>query len=209
MKLNEFQRALNPGQKVEIKRNTVRLFAFIENHCSRAVAASKQTKRLLFRGLSGDTGYLRHRENIFLGNPRDDRKTRAMSDSLAIKLNKEMRLWGFEATRDNSIFCTSHRESTGTFGYPYVIFPLNGFKFTWSKHIKDLNYAIGDYTKDYSDLFYGEQMSSLIELAEFQKDNYKAALLSGNEVMIKGNYVALYYYDFDGILYEKFGVNAL
>jgi hypothetical protein len=52
-------------------------------------------------------------------------------------VNKVLELAGFDATRENSIFCTSDPDQAREYGHLFFIFPIDGFKFTWSGEYKD------------------------------------------------------------------------
>lgn len=110
----------------------------LETECSEFLAVMRKTKLPLYRGVytSKDT---------FYGVPRTNRSTKDSSPTFQIAFDGILKSKGFTALRSNSIFCTSNLEQASGYGDVFLIFPVNGFTFTWSQTRDDV--AI-----DYDDL---------------------------------------------------------
>lgn len=107
-----------------------KIISYVEHHCGIFLNAARTSKRLLFRGLN-DTN-----ENVFVSRPREDRKTKGSTESFAKKLNRCFELVGL-IPRNRTISCVSNT-NTSNYGKLYIIFPLNGFNFSWSSKIPDV-----------------------------------------------------------------------
>lgn len=112
---------------------------------------------------------------------------------------------GFNARRSNSLFCTSDYNQASDYGTPYVVFPVNGFSFTYWDNCKDLFVEINEHLKEVglpttSDAGFDrdniplsvlDYMSGNIGkiMGEFMpiKDNLVGAFESENEIMISGD----------------------
>jgi hypothetical protein len=91
---------------------------------------------------------------------------------------------GFEALRSNSLFCTGDIRRAEDYGEPYVIFPKNGFKFTWSW--KNVDY----FSRD--DAYYNRMNADeFIRYEGLSNINLNGAIVSGNAVLIKGKFIAI------------------
>jgi len=103
--------------------NAARLKQIIESNCSQMLAAYRQSKKVLYRGLWS-------RDDIVITNIRPDRKPVEMYQSMHDLLDKVFKSIGLTATRSNSIFCScnvSTAEGWGGGGVPYVIFVKDGW----------------------------------------------------------------------------------
>jgi hypothetical protein len=130
LKINE----LEAGQKQKfVPSNTDenRMFQKFLSDCSESIAAMKETSLFLYRGLTTPPHV------IFLGRSRDQRDTRDTSSSIQTSIDEILQKGGLTALRSNSIFSTSVSSDAGFYGTPYMIFPKNGFSFTWSPKIRD------------------------------------------------------------------------
>lgn len=103
-----------------------------------------------------------------------------------------MKAAGLKATRSNSIFTTSNFEfaeyyGNTSYGMTYIIFPIDGFNFTWSSMIRDYYLAgkRGEINYDEAD-----PMGSIVKLG-YRANNLPAAIKSKNEVMISGSYIGI------------------
>ncbi len=111
--------------------NVLKLFSYIETNCSDAVAAMVANKQLLFRGMNIT-------KSVFIGHPKENRKPKDSSVKDQQLFDELLTIAGFTALRSNSIFCTASVSHASDFGNTYIIFPMNGFKFTWSPMYKDV-----------------------------------------------------------------------
>lgn len=104
---------------------------------------------LLFRGMSYRGG------NFIEGSSPVGRKPKDTAPLVHRQVNKIMKKYGFVARRDNSLFTTSkYSHASGYGNVVYMIFPKDGFHFTWSpeyadwynnlfEHYKNLNVMLG------------------------------------------------------------------
>jgi hypothetical protein len=164
---------IEAGEKVEIEQNFENFYSLVEQNCSEALSAMKATKKFLYRGVK----YAQH--SAFHGKSRENRNTLDTSERSQRSIDFLLKHSGFTALRSNSIFCTSSSSFAGGYGLTYLIFPINGFAFTWAKRIRDL--AFSEIQGD---------DPSLVSKYGFNGTNFVAALMSGNEIYIHGEYYA-------------------
>jgi hypothetical protein len=108
----------------------------IKTECSDILSELKNTSKVLYRGIKG-------KGEVFVGRPRTDREPRDSSKINQVYYNAWLKRKGIAARRDNSLFVTSHRALAWSFAEGnrdnvYVIFPKNGFKFSWSVNHDDI-----------------------------------------------------------------------
>lgn len=112
-------------------------FTRVVKECSFAVNAMKKTRELLFRGRNS----LLSPNQLYYPNP--NRQPIDNKPSMQRVVDSVLSAAGFTALRGNSIFCTSNKIQASSYGLVHVIFPLDGFTFTWSQLYKDfyMNFA--------------------------------------------------------------------
>ena len=108
----------------------------IKTECSDIISVLKGTNKVLYRGIKG-------KGDAFVGSPRTNREPRDSSKINQIYYNAWLTRKGIAARRDNSLFVTSHRAfawrfADGNTNNMYVIFPKNGFKYSWSTRHDDI-----------------------------------------------------------------------
>lgn len=123
---------------LEFQNNEEALTAIFDE-CSEATALFRQTKKLFLRGTSSHRG-----ETIFKGTIRTGREPRDSGKRAHQAIDTWMEENGFAARRSNSLFVTSLMGQASQYGTPYVIFPQNGFKYTWYENVDDLWFAISN-----------------------------------------------------------------
>ncbi len=119
------------NKKPAINTTTLKLFSYIDKHCSSVVATVRSTKKVLYRGMDQDAPY-------FIGHPRKNRHPKDSSTSSQKQLDKLLSSLGFTALRQNSLFVTSNPNFAAQYGDIYVIFPKDPFTFTWSSEYDDV-----------------------------------------------------------------------
>ena len=135
-------------------------FSYIEKNCSDYLKYVAQTKKFLYRGQRDVT------HPIYIGYPRADRRPKDSDEKGQELLDNVLLSRGFTAVRGNSLFTTGDIFQAESYGTAYVIFPLNGFSFTWSKENDDL------IIHDVTDLTgFGMDESSYDLIDEFNKRN--------------------------------------
>lgn len=116
-----------------------KIAAIIKTQCSEFVEAYRKTDQVLYRGLSTS-----HRGGVFKGRPPQDRAPKDSSKLASEMFDLVCQKLGIKALRSNSIFTSSDYtmaqtfKGTGTQGTIYVIIPVNGADYSWSKFHKDL-----------------------------------------------------------------------
>lgn len=127
----------------------------ITTECSQALEAIKNTGHWIMRGVKGSPGIMFQGASRLVRNPRDsDIKTSIMFNHCLTEL-------GFKARRDNSIFVTAYRPQASEFGPVYLIFPKNGFDYTYANQ--------GDMTLNESDMKYMYDTKLLDKLQQYLK----------------------------------------
>lgn len=115
------------------------LFKALSKHCKEIIKVYKElnkntftTQRFIYRGT-------RSSEDALYGKPFEARKPKDSNTELHDMVNATLKHNGFEANRENAMFVTGDRSQASGYGYSlYVMFPVDGFKFTWSQTVKDL-----------------------------------------------------------------------
>jgi hypothetical protein len=192
-------------QELEID-NTL---ASIAKECSNILAIYKKTETVAYRGIPGI-----RLQGIFSGVSPENRAPKHTPKETDMIINKALDQAGFSARRDNSIFVTSELSTAKTYaeyddGETYVIFPVNGFKFTYSRKHKDLTLGLGFVTADYAteenpDVRNNKHVTwkmkhAYIDLGPkgfcnhlgFTSTNIEYALQNDLEIYIKGKYYAI------------------
>lgn len=148
---------------------------FIMKHCSEFLEVAKSTKNFLYRGDSN------HIEDFFIGRTKEDRNPLNSMPHEQIGFDAAIANLGFKALRSNSIFCTTKRMWAASYGRCYIIFPMNGFDFTWSPNVSDFyqaNFRIRDW-------------DAFARSCDYKNSDLVGALSSTNEILIHGKFVAI------------------
>ncbi len=205
MKIKELQ----PGEEIALRlKKEDKILSLIKEHCQTAHQTYLNTHKILTRGI--DKNYLT--ANEFIGRSRENRTPIVMNEIKAKKLNSAFSELGFNARRDNSIFCSSNKNAYKMFGTAFYIFPIDPFDFTWSPIVKDINIdmplrsAINDNNYDIFKLWNEGQYNELIKYCEYSKTDFNEAVLSENEVMIHGKYLGLSYEDYSGFVIKLYNL---
>lgn len=115
------------------------LFKALRKNCKQIIKVYKElnkntftNKQFLYRGI-------RSSSDALYGKPFDARNPKDSNYDLHELLNDAIKSGGFIARRDNATFVTGDRSQASGYGHSlYVIFPVDGFKFTWSRTEKDV-----------------------------------------------------------------------
>lgn len=192
MRLYEVSR-IAPGSMIPVPENQSKIESVIRNHCSESLAACRSAKAVLYRGIKTA------KENQFVGKPREDRVPTSSDPQTQLRVDYAFREAGFTALRSNSLFVTSKYSdaeiySKGENGI-YVIFPVNGFTFTWSPRVND--FYTSEASDDAGNLNNNDNDAAKKKRADYlakwqySKDNLDKAIKSANEILIHGRYIAL------------------
>lgn len=143
------------------------LFKALSKNCSQIIKVYKEINRnnfnqnkFLYRGI-------RSSDDALYGKPYDARKPKDSDGELHELLNNAMDSAGLKAKRDNSTFMTGDRSQASGYGNSlYIMFPVDGFQFTWSKREKDL---ILDSSKR-KDMMDNNVVTEIIEIIQDAKE---------------------------------------
>jgi hypothetical protein len=94
-------------------------------NCTDILDVYKDTNQYLYRGMKLNPDFFR-------AMSRADREPRDSGKYMSDMFNKLLAANGMTALRNNSIFATSDMKHSEAFGQPYIIFPINGFDFTYT-----------------------------------------------------------------------------
>lgn len=106
---------------------------YITRHCGQALEIMRAVKNPLFRGIDIRVPY-------FFGHPRENRPSFGGDPDLMELIDGKLASAGFKALRHNSIMCSGSATKAFQFGETYLVFPRDGFDFTWSPEISDANF---------------------------------------------------------------------
>jgi len=182
---------LTPGQEQwMLSTQRKELAEFMKKNCSNIIETYNYENRYLYHGMRSTHSH------IFMAQTREDRLPRDTPEYVQIKLDKILASQGFTALRSNSIFCTSDFKFVHDYGSPFMIFPINGFTYTWNTTAKDL---FQRYELRYdSSLLTTEMNKPDLDPKKFISDfNFKnnegllTALRKENEVCIHGSYIGI------------------
>ena len=196
MKLYELD--INPGSKQEISSSGYELgdrtedrakaeeyCKLIQENCKESLAAMRAGKEFLYRG-SANKDF-----KAFKGASRENRRPLSTKAHYQVLLDEMLTQYGFTAIRSNSIYCTSNISEADYYsksvGTTYMIFPIDGFKFTWSEYSGDL-YALMN-AADYRTLD-DRRFVDFMDKFKFVKTRLNIAIQDGHEVMVHGQYYA-------------------
>lgn len=194
MKLDEINKSrikagVQPSRISDSKNDIVK---FIKRNCTQIL--SYYEKRPLNLLYSGKGSF----HEVLFGKSINGRKPLGTHPNIHRKINNVLKQCGFKALRNNSIFCISIKTIADDYGAPYVIFPLNGFDYSWCKPAHDLTmqYRIGTNDFALSNRFVDDLNSlspqEFVKKYEFENNvGLEDALWMGNEILIRGSYVAI------------------
>ncbi len=115
MRLNEV--AIHPAFQDMIEK--------IPDECSDILELYRSNRRVLFRGSNS-------RGSFYYDEPREDRRPSDSTPELQIAFDTYLASKGFTALRSNSAFCTNGYDHAAAYGLVSVVFPRNGFTYTWT-----------------------------------------------------------------------------
>jgi transcription antitermination factor NusG len=115
------------------------VFKALAKNCKEIVKVYKELnrnsftkQRFMYRGIKSSADAL-------YGKPFDARKPKDSNVDLHELVNDTINSLGFEANRGNAMFVTGDRSQASGYGSSlYVMFPVDGFTYTWSQVEKDL-----------------------------------------------------------------------
>jgi len=180
----------------------------IKDDCSDILQIYNKTGRILFRGFDKLSGPI-----YYDVKPREDRHPLDTPINQQKYINDFLTDNGFIANRSNSFFCTADPNRAVMYGKPYIVFPKNGFDYTYGNTIdlyKEYNNSLR-HNKDIMDLlksiqqdgfgnisqriaqYYDEYpqfkdfLFNFLSELKFANTHLNSALTSNYEVLIKGS----------------------
>jgi len=197
MKINEITKGMiKPGIHSSPNESRDKIVNFIKKNCSQILYSYEQHNKFLYHGVDN---ILSCREVIF-GKQKNGRKPLGTDINIHNKLNTILRKCGFKSVRSNSIFCISNIWLAEEFGEIFVIFPLNGFNYSWCRSAIDLTVEFDISSRPYKSVknneFYRDMKSinpqEFVKKYEFENNiGFADALKFGNEILINGSYVGI------------------
>jgi hypothetical protein len=183
MKIYEIEAGEKSPISKEVDEKIIRL---LTTECSDAISSMQQAGKFLYRGIDFEA------PTAFHGRTRENRKALHSSRYLQNDFNEIMTTYGFTTNRSNCIFCTGRKGQTNNYGYPYIIFPKNGFGLLWSPIITDL---FGQGLGDAANQAVNSQnklaaADAFVKKYQYTDSNLAQAIKSKNEIMISGEYYA-------------------
>lgn len=146
-KLNTEIEKVNQAYQTEYEKSIVNdrpvkmnnLFNALAKNCKEIIKVYKELNRnnferekFLFRGIKSN-------DDALYGKPFEARKPKDSNRDLHELVNDAINNLGFTANRENAMFVTGDRSQASGYGHAlYIMFPVDGFSFTWSQTVKDL-----------------------------------------------------------------------
>ena len=160
------------------------IYNIIIRDCSEILDVYRKTLKIdkyhwvLWRGSYNDI-------NVFKEfTPRMDRRPKDTAQwlhDLYDKRFKEKFGWN---VRSEGVFVTSNKSFAGSFGDPFAFFPLNDFKFVWSKEVDDLTGYLGSGKYDQAKPEeYDIRIMKLMRT--YQDDDLEQAIVTTHEIAFK------------------------
>jgi hypothetical protein len=98
----------------------------LTRHCTEAIAAYRNSRgKMLYRGMKTRLPWFRAASH-------QARRPKDSNTAISGVFDRLLVRCGAQALRSNSVFATSDYEHTTKFGDVYVIFPIDGFQFTYT-----------------------------------------------------------------------------
>jgi hypothetical protein len=124
--LKDIPGELSTEQRIAILKKN---FKQLPKQCSEVIQACREGSSLIYRGMKTDN-------SVLLRSIRNDRRPVEMDPGAAEMLVKAYTAAGIEANRQNSIFATAEIDTAGAWGNVFIVFPLNGYKFSYFTEFK-------------------------------------------------------------------------
>lgn len=151
------------------------LVATIQKECQPFLSLLRDASGALMRGVSAsDKGY-------FTRDVRRDRRPKNMPEHLHLAADA----WFSERFgvryRGAGLFCTGDAAQAATHGRTSLIFPIGGFQFCWSPHVRDLHEW---FTASRGERWTRDEFVRRLVVLDYAEDDLAGAIASGNEVMV-------------------------
>lgn len=195
MRICEISNTIKPGEIYDVStryyNKYYKVIEFVKNNCGEILDIYAKYSKYMFCGAIG-------KPRIYLGNSIINRTPKTTRIEIHNKLEEILKQTGFIARRTNSLFVTSYLNQAVGYGYPYIIFPFDGFKYSWCRTAQDLTvkYELdfpyettkSEFVKDMNILSPNE----FIEKYKFENNtDLFSALQRSHEILIYGAYAAI------------------
>jgi|AntAceMinimDraft_17_1070374.scaffolds.fasta_scaffold05100_6 hypothetical protein len=132
----------------ESKIETIEEFTeLVKRDCSEFLKEIKPSKHFLYRGVTSSLG------DMGIKTPRSDRKPKDTSAEAHEYIGKVFKKYHGWNPRTEGVFCSGDENYTHHYGRPYIIFPVNGYKYLWSSKIADIYVRLQrDYDFEYKNV---------------------------------------------------------
>lgn len=173
MRLSE----IAPGQKrnLQIQNFDSVWEKLVLPNCTDILDVYLSTGKIFYRGMMNMTRL------IYRGSSRTDRRPRDSNQILSELFELSLKKLGMTALRSNSTFVVGNMESSEAFGQPYVIFPINGFAYTWTTQI-DITLAEWIFLKNWANKDVTDLIDKLwVEKYHHAKNDWVFDLIPNNE----------------------------
>lgn len=175
----------NNGSRTDMSNMSIeQLWMGLEYECSDALSLAKSTGKFFYRGTVDDM-FL-----IYKGRIRDNRRPMNTPQEIQNRINDWLLDHGFKALRTNSLFVTTDWNQAGSYGTPFIIFPKNGFSYTWFQNSKDLYHTMNEISPTEHELIQhlddDRNLDAFMQRVGPRNDNIQEAIRNGVEIMISG-----------------------
>ncbi len=194
----------------------------VQKNCSDVLSVYFRNKKLLYRGVSRE----KEIPNIFLSQNRTDRRVVLGSNLYTGKVcDLYLKTAGFTALRGSSTFCNSELRRTVGWGETYIIFPLNGFKFTYSLEFTGCSASsyiypavvdkrsLEDYFSPNSNGIFPlsnktlkDEANKFVKVNKFYKTNLNVALNKQRDIWFQGKFIAFKYNIYADKIFSEIGI---
>lgn len=184
--------------------------SFIEKNCTDILELYRNYGKYFYRGINISIGFhsISKNSNIYFGKAPENRRPIDTPFWMQKQLDIQLNGAGFKALRSNSIFCIGNKTAAFGYGEAYMIFPVNGFDYSWCNSAVDLfkEFIQANFKcpwedspsrteKEEADKFkediYRMSPQEFIEYYGFKDNDLSHALVKEHEVLIHGDYVAI------------------
>jgi hypothetical protein len=175
MRLFEFNNAGNdvPAYTVLPIQTKEEFVSYIQENCSDFLRQAKRQR--MYRAVDW------YSEQVLLMTSPTNRKPRDLAPRHQQMVDQVLMKRGLTALRSNSIFCLGNLSEIKEYGDDrFVVYPVNGFSYTWSPQIHDLLF----FSK-----WRDQEFLEFVENVEFLNTRLDEGLKNGSEIYIHGKYV--------------------
>jgi len=155
------------------KENRFKIISFIEKNCTEILELYGAYRKALYRGINREVPGTLHLKDgdVFFGKSPEDRRPTDIPLNIQTAIDKHLKDVGFTALRSNSIFCHPNFILAQGYGEPYIIFPIDGFTYSWCTSAEDL---FDEHIRGSIQDYYPRPQEGDREKAEqFQEDLYR------------------------------------